>query len=312
MDFVEGLPQSLGKNCILVVVDRFTKYGHFLPLAHPFTAAKVARVFFDSVYKLHGLPDSIVSDRDKIFTSAFWQELFSLTKVSLCMSSSYHPQSDGQTERVNQCLETFLRCFVHSCPAKWMNWLSAAEFWYNSSHHSAIGWSPFEALYGYAPKCLGLPPDHVAKVPDVQDWLQERQVMNRLLQQHLIRAQERMKRQADKHRSERTFAVGDWVFLKLQPYIQSSLAPRSNQKLAFKFFGPFQVTERVGSVAYKLRLPSSARSTTSSMFHSSKRLHPLQLRSHLLFPTLIIHISSLNRCWQRSWSPRAFMLSIKC
>lgn len=149
MDFIEGLPKSHGKDCILVVVDRFTKYSHFIPLSHPFTTAGIAKLFFDNIYKLHGLPESIVSDRDKIFTSSFWQELFKLSKVSLCLSSSYHPQSDSQTERVNQCLETFLRCFVHACPSKWMDWLSAAEFWYNTAPHSAIGCSPFEALYGY-------------------------------------------------------------------------------------------------------------------------------------------------------------------
>ena len=88
-------------NTDLVVVDRFTKYSHFIGLSHPFTAQSVARLFFDTVYRLHGLPDSIVSDRDKVFTSSFWQELFKLTNVSLCLSSSYHPQSDGQTERVN-------------------------------------------------------------------------------------------------------------------------------------------------------------------------------------------------------------------
>lgn len=267
MDFIEGLPRSQGKDCIFVVVDRFTKYNHFLPLAHPFTAG-VAKVFFDNVYKLHGLPDSIVSDRDKIFTSLFWQELFKLTRVSLCMSSSYHPQSDGQTERVNQCLETFLRCFVHACPTKWMEWLSAAEFWYNSSSHSAIGCSPFEALYGYAPKCLGLPSANLATVPDVQSWLANRQLMNRLLQQHLVRAQQRMKKQADKHRSERPFSVGEWVFLKLQPYIQSSLAPRANQKLAFKFFGPFKVLAKMGTMAYKLDLPAS--SSVHDVFHVSQ------------------------------------------
>lgn len=119
LDFIEGLPRSAHFNCILVVVDKFSKYGHFLPLSHPFTAAKVAKVFLDNIYKLHGLPTNIISNRDRIFTSTFWQALFQLSGTKLCMSSAYHPQSDGQTERLNQCLETFLRCFVHTCPTKW-------------------------------------------------------------------------------------------------------------------------------------------------------------------------------------------------
>jgi hypothetical protein len=139
MDFIEGLPNSGNANCILVVADKFTKLAHFLPLMHPYTAASVARLFLDSVYKLHGMLVSIISDRDRVFTSLFWKELFSLARVKLRISTAYHPHSDGQTERVNQCLETFLRCFVTACPNAWSNWLSLAEFWYNTSFHFAIG-----------------------------------------------------------------------------------------------------------------------------------------------------------------------------
>lgn len=108
MDFIEGLPVSGSVNCILVIVDTFSKYAHFIGLKHPFTAASVAKPFLSHVYKLHGMPLAIVSDRDRIFTSKVWQELFKLAKVDLRLSTSYHPQSDRQTERVNQCLETFL------------------------------------------------------------------------------------------------------------------------------------------------------------------------------------------------------------
>jgi transposase InsO family protein len=117
MDFIEGLLSSGGFNAILVVVDKFTKYGHFLALKHPFTALSVAKLFLAHVYKLHGLPQSIISDRDRIFLSRLWRELFTLAGVQLCMSLAYHPQSDGQTERVNQCLEIFLKCFIHACPS---------------------------------------------------------------------------------------------------------------------------------------------------------------------------------------------------
>ena len=135
--------------CILVVVDLLTKYGHFIPLRHPFTASSVAKSFFHTVYRLHGLPGSIITDRDRIFISHFWSELFKLADVKLCRSMPYHPQSDGQTEGLNQCLETYLRCYVHACPHQWSQWLSSAQFWYNTytCPHSAIGRTHFEALW---------------------------------------------------------------------------------------------------------------------------------------------------------------------
>lgn len=109
MDFIEGLPKSTGKNVILVIIDRFTKYGHFLALSHPYTAEVVAKIFLDTVYKLHRAPISIVSDRDKVFTSNFWKELFKLMGNTLNLSSAYHPQTDGQIEKIYSVLGKLLK-----------------------------------------------------------------------------------------------------------------------------------------------------------------------------------------------------------
>jgi hypothetical protein len=247
MDFVEGLPHSGSANALLVVVDKLSKFAHFIPMRHPFTTATVARLFMDHVYRLHGMPLAIISDCDRIFTSAFWKSLFSLFGTSLRMSTAYHLQTDGQTERVNQCLETFLRYFAPSCPSKWVHWVSLAKFWYNSSYHSSLGRSPFEVVYGFPPRHFGLVPPEATPISDLNSWLEERAVMHSLIQQHLSRVQTHMKRQADKHRSERHFAIGDWVFLKLQPYVQSSLAKRANQKLSFRFFGPYKIVAKIGA-----------------------------------------------------------------
>jgi ribosomal protein L21E len=268
LDFIEGLPQSGSYNTILVKVDRLTKYAHFVPLRHPFTALKVAQVFMAAVYRLHGMPESIVSDRDRIFTSTLWKELFQLSGTQLQMSSAYHPQMDGQTERVNQCLETYLRIFVQACPSKWNSWLSVAEYWYNCCFHSSLGKSPFEVLYGRQPRHFGLTIDDSVSHSDLSAWLLQRELMMRVVQHNLLRAQQRMKNQADKSRSEREFQVGDMVYLKLQPYIQSSVAVRANHKLSYKYFGPYEVLQRVGAVAYKLKLPDY--SHVQPVFHVSQ------------------------------------------
>jgi hypothetical protein len=268
LDFVEGLPLSGAANCILVVVDKFTKYGHFIPLKHPFSALPVAKLFIDHVYKLYGMSSVIISDWGRIFTSNLWVELFSLANVQLHMSSSYHPQSDGQTERVNQCMETFLRCYVNACPKKWLWWLPLAEYWYNTSHHSALGCAPFEVLYGHPPRHFGISSGNSCTVESLDEWLKEHKVMTELVRQHLNRVVTRMKHQADRGRTERQFEVGDLVFVKMQPYVQSSLAGRANQKLSFKFFGPYPVLKKIGYVAYKLDLPESA--LIHPVFHVSQ------------------------------------------
>jgi len=195
------------------------------------------------------------------------------------MSSAYHPETDGQSERVNQCLEIYLRCFTHAYPRKWSQYLSLAEYWYNTSPHSALKTSPFVALYGHEPRHWGIQPAAVCLVPPLQEWLDERSLVQELLQHNLNHAQQQMKNQADKKRTERTFTVGDAVFVKLQPYVQSSVARRANHKLAFRYFGPYQILRSINPVAYEVALPSTSR--IHPIFHVS------QLRKALLPGTLV-------------------------
>jgi hypothetical protein len=153
--------------------------------------------------------------------------MFKSADIELKLSSSYHPQTDGKTERVNQCLETYLRCFIHSCPKKWKMWLPTAKFLYNSCFHSSLGRTPFEALYSQAPGLLGIEPP-IAASGNLDEWLIDRANADMLIRQHLTRAMQRMQRQADKNRLEHEFSEGDMVYMKLQPYIQSSIMLRAN------------------------------------------------------------------------------------
>lgn len=268
LDFIEGLPKVDGYSVILVVVDRFTKYAHFMALKHPYTASSVALVLYDNVFKLHGMPQSMVSDRDKVFTSSLWKELFKVEGVSLLQSTTYHPQTDGQTERVNQCLEMYLLCAISETPRKWKSWLPQAEFWYNTSFHSALQCSPFKALYGYDP-AVGIVHGPATELPEfVADLVSERQKHEVRLKEHLARAQLKMKQVADVKRSEVEFQVGDQVLLKLHPYVHSSLISRPCPKLAMKYFGPYKVVARIGMAAYTLDLPAD--SQIHPTFHVSQ------------------------------------------
>lgn len=154
LDFIAGLPSFQGSTVIFLVVDRLSKAFHFGMLLGHFTASKVVDLFDKVLRKLHGMPKSIVSNRDPVFLSHFWQHLFKLIGTKLRMSTTYHPQSDGQTKIVNKTLQQYLRCFVHEQPNQWGNFLHWVEWHYNTSIHSSTGLSPFQVVYGKSPPNL--------------------------------------------------------------------------------------------------------------------------------------------------------------
>lgn len=149
MDFITGLPRTKkGNDSIMVVVDKLSKAAHFIPVQSTYKAVQIAHLFMQNVFRLHGLPKVIISDRDVKFTSTFWRTLFAELGTQLNFSTAYHPQTDGQTERVNQVLEDMLRAYVILKPGQWEEYLHLVEFMYNNGYHTSTQLSPFEVLYG--------------------------------------------------------------------------------------------------------------------------------------------------------------------
>jgi hypothetical protein len=261
MDFVSGLPKSKGKDVILVVVDRLTKYAHFIALSHPYTVQKVAEMFMSNIIKLHGPPSVITTDKDAIFTSKLWQELFHSMKISLHFSTAYHPETDGQTERVNQCLEQYLRCMAFSEPKKWADWLPTAEWWYNCSYHTTIKMSPFQALYEYpSPFLTELRLLEIVSV-EAHATLSDKENMLKVLQQNLALAQHDMKKFADPKRIVRSFNLGDMVYLKMQPHREHALGSENPLKLASKVVQSILHTPAGGQAS--LQASATSRNTPS-------------------------------------------------
>lgn len=181
-----------------MIVDKLIKYGHFMAPSHPYTENSVAQKVLDTVVKLHGPPKAIISDRDAIFVSSFWKELFKAMGTRINLSTVYHPQLDGQTERVNQCLEMYLRCVAGQNPHQWSYWLPMAELWYNTCHHSAIGMAPFKPLYNMNPLSMNYQSSGITN-PGVKRFLQDRNVVQQLLKKNLLKATERMQWYANKN-----------------------------------------------------------------------------------------------------------------
>jgi hypothetical protein len=267
MDFVTSLPTVQGGyDSIMVVVDLLTKVAHIIPVKKTYKASDIARLFVKEIFRLHGLPKRIVSDRDTDFTSKFWTSLFEAIGTQLCFSTAYHPQSDGQTERVNQVIEDILRAYCAREPKKWIQYLPLVEFAYNASYHQSIGMTPFQALYGQ--ECLS--PlnfsDPTIKVEASRAMLEDMEEQTKAIRKDIKAAQDRQKHYADAKRSERTFKEGDKVFLRVRPK-RSTLSLGKYKKLSPRYCGPYEVLKCLGRQAYRLALPPHVK--VHNVFHVS-------------------------------------------
>jgi RNase H-like domain found in reverse transcriptase/Reverse transcriptase (RNA-dependent DNA polymerase)/Retroviral aspartyl protease/Integrase zinc binding domain/Retrotransposon gag protein len=283
MDFVVGLPLTLsGHDSIWVIVDRLTKSAHFLPIKINYPLARLAQLYVNEIVRLHGVPESIISDRDPRFTSEFWKSLQLALGTKLKFSTSYHPQTDGQTERTIQTLEDMLRACALELSGSWDRHLPLAEFAYNNSYHSSIQMAPYEALYGRkcrSPICWTELSERTIIGPDIVDQTSKK---IELIRQKLLAAQSRQKSYADQRRRPLEFTVGDHVFLRVSPTTGIGKSIKA-KKLTPRFMGPFDIIERIGTVAYRIALPPQL-SNLHDVFHVSqlKKYHPDP--SHVIEP----------------------------
>ena len=281
MDFVTGLPRTQRQHdAIWVIVDRLTKSAHFLPINVEDSLEKLAQLYVDEIVRLHGVPVSIVSDRDPRFTSRFWPSLQTTLGTRLHFSTAFHPQTDGQSERTIQTLEDMLRACVMEFKGSWDTHLALMEFAYNNIYQTSIEMAPFEALYGR--KC---------RTPVCWDEVGERRLVGpelvqitlekvKVVRDNLKISRDRQKSYADNRRKDLQFEIGDQVFLKISPW-KGVLRFGKRGKLSPRYLGPYEIVSKVGPVAYRLKLPSEL-----SRIHDT--FHVLMLRKYIPDPSHVL------------------------
>jgi hypothetical protein len=270
MDFVSALPRTReGFDAIFVVVDKLTKQVVFVPTATDATAADTARLYLKNVYRHHGLPRKIISDRDTRFTSKFWKELHRLLQVKLAMSSAFHPQTDGQTERMNRSMEEMLRHYVSYDQKNWADLLPLLEFTYNNSVHKVTRQTPFMLNTGQHPleiSDLLLPPNRGTKVANVTTFVSQLRDMTAAAREAILLANDSYMKYADKDRRDVVFDEGDKVLLSTK-FFRPPADQERRRKLSSPYAGPFEIVKRISPVAYRLKLPVGT--NVHDVFHAS-------------------------------------------
>jgi hypothetical protein len=287
MDFIVSLPKTVnGFDSIFVIVDRFSKRAHFVPHCMSDTAEDVAMLFLREVVRLHGMPISIVSDRDSRFMSSFWSALLKLLNVSRDASSSMHPQTDGQTERINRILEETLRHYVNFRRDDWDSLLPCAEFAYNSSKHSSISMSPFECDIGFLPSTFWSWTDRKSVRNESALLLVDKlKQVGEFVKSSLKESNARMKYYSDKKRVNVEFELYDLVLVDRTRFSIDAFKEFKQTKFLPKYVGPFKIIEKIGRLAYRLEIPN--RSRAHNVFHVvnlKKYIESESTRKKITFP----------------------------
>ena len=252
MDFIEQLLDSNGYTAILVIVDRSSKQSIFIPTFDTITSEQLADLFIIHVFSKHGVPNHVTSDRGSEFVSAFFRSLGKALSMELHYTSGYHPEADGQTERVNQTLEQYIRIYCSYQQDDWSRLLPMAEFAYNNAPNSSTGITPFFANKGYHPN-ISVRQEIDLQSDLARDFVVNLDELHSMLHDEITNAQSRYKEQADRKRiPPPEFPIGSEAFV-LAKHIKST---RPTEKFSKKYLGPFKVIEHVGSLSYKLQLPN--------------------------------------------------------